>query len=909
LLVVKRCTKVQEAARVGLAGVLLGLLVGPAACRQSSTAVASQPPQGSAPGETPGTSAAAPAASPSPSPSPAAAGSASPLAGPAPRVARVRLLERFDAGEVSYEGPEPRAAVGALSGHFRRMVHPYASGKLGLLRQDVALYDPDLRAAARGRQPQGPGAAPPPLAGGGLPAAPGASTRGVYAMRQTLVLLAPARLTFEVQVPREARLTAGLALLPPGRGGAPVIAEVLAQGPADARPRVVHSRTLGKTDVRRWLDLDADLAAFAGQKVKLTVAARTEEVGASKPGPPLGTLLVAHPEVVGPAERPDEAPYNVVLLVVDSLRPDAIGAYGGPAGLTPVMDALAQQSTRFNQAFSASTWTRPAVIALLTGQHQAAFGLRQVWAPPPDEKRRFYGQRPPLISRRLSPRGYATAAVGNNFFFLGYSPIAVDLGFQRTTDIRDYVLDTPAIARTAVDFIEENKDRRFLLYVHLDTPHWPYLPPAEFAERARKLAPKGTHPEVVRYLGDVAYGDAAVGQILAALSKHKLDERTLLVVTADHGEGLDASHDHYLPTVSKWLRFGHGFAAYDETLRVPLLVRLPGRFPAGQAVDTQVRHLDLAPTVAELMGLPPDPRLAGESLLPLVSAGKSAAPPGERPVYVEGRFVRAYRAGGWKYIYREPGGRSYKLRDGRTVSTLDELYDITKDPGETRDIKAQHPEVLARMREAYKAADQKAHAPVAAAGAPGSTQTLKMAPPDPALLRLRLSSDGGPHRLEGKISGAGPVRLVKLVGPGGATGGQAVAEGDAVRFTLEAKGESEAGLDLQLVEGESQLKLELLLDGKPVPASALLVGGYGLALLPSATQLGPDGLARLEAARAPAYHPGSELGLFLWRDRGARAGVAAGGPPVEDTTIHPRAAKEVEDALRDWGYVAPGSKK
>ena len=379
-----------------------------------------------------------------------------------------------------------------------------------------------------------------------------------------------------------------------------------------------------------------------------------------------------------PATASRSRPRNLLLLTLDTTRLDRLGCYGSPAGATPHLDALAARGARFEEAIAPVALTRPSHATLLTGLEPRQHG---VWSNGP------YRLEPGFttIAERFSQRGFSTAAVVSSFV-LGRS-FGLDQGFARYDDA---VAEVPGVdpektadaaERSASAWIADDAlGPPFFLWVHFYDPHHPYVAPEPYAGRFR------SDP----YAGEVAFMDAAIGRLLDALAAKGLAAETLVVAVADHGEGLG---EHQEPT--------HGYFLYDSTVRVPLILAGPG-VPPGLVVSGSVTLADLAPTLLEALGLEPDTGVAGRSFWSEVPRGRVGARPAllENPA-IHRQFgwaeLAGLRADGWKWI----------------AAPTPELYDLTADPGETRNLARAEParaarlgERLARMRAGAAAADQ-----------------------------------------------------------------------------------------------------------------------------------------------------------------------------------------------------------
>jgi arylsulfatase A-like enzyme/Flp pilus assembly protein TadD len=344
------------------------------------------------------------------------------------------------------------------------------------------------------------------------------------------------------------------------------------------------------------------------------------------------------------ASAPGGAP-NVLLVTVDTLRPDALGWVAG-RNETPEIDALARESFRFPGAVSPVPLTLPAHASLLTGLDPPRHGVH--------DNGQVLGPGPRTLGGALSARGYATGAVVSGY------PLRALFGLDRGFDHYDDRLPVageewrerpaPATTEAALSWARSApRSRPWFLWVHYYDPHDPYTPP----ERLRRPGPRGA------YDGEVALVDEAFGRLRAGIAGLPAPGGLLTVVTADHGESLG---EHGEDT--------HGFFVYDSTLLVPLLVHFPGRVRPGES-SAAVRLVDVVPTILELAAQPALPSLDGGSILPAI-AGKARAHP---PAYSES--YQPWLSYGWAPLLamRSAG---WKLID----APRRELYDLARDPGE-----------------------------------------------------------------------------------------------------------------------------------------------------------------------------------------------------------------------------------
>jgi arylsulfatase A-like enzyme/Flp pilus assembly protein TadD len=367
-------------------------------------------------------------------------------------------------------------------------------------------------------------------------------------------------------------------------------------------------------------------------------------------------LALAAAGCVAPVSTPaPSAPPNLLLITLDTVRADRIGAYGAPAAATPALDALARDGIRFEQAIAPAPLTLPAHATLLTGLLPPHHGLRLNGA----------GRLPDgieTLAERLRAEGYRTGAFVGAFVL--DRRFGLDQGFDLYDDEIPRGATSPRLeaerpASTVVDralaWLAPANPQPFFVWVHLYDAHAPYAPPEPFRTRFAERP----------YEGEIAALDAQVGRLLAELERQGPADQTVVAVAGDHGEALG---EHGEAT--------HGLLLYESTLRVPLLLRGPG-LVAGQVVREPVSLADLAPTLAGLAGRPLAPR-DGRDLARVLLAGQ---PPAGADVYAETEYPRSF---GWAGLAALRRGE-WKLISGPRP----ELYDLGADPAEAHDRSAE----------------------------------------------------------------------------------------------------------------------------------------------------------------------------------------------------------------------------
>ena len=378
-------------------------------------------------------------------------------------------------------------------------------------------------------------------------------------------------------------------------------------------------------------------------------------------------LLSLHAGCGGPRTGSQTAPAKaapVVVISIDTLRADRLPAYGYTGVETPAIDRLRRDAVLFENAYTHSPLTLPSHASLLSGLLPPEHGVRN------NIGYRF-DPRHQTLATALGARGYATGAAVSAFVLRRAS--GLDAGFDFYDEVvtargakavGDVQRDGHETVARALEWLRGASGRPFFLFVHLYEPHTPWTPPA--AERDRYGA---------TYEGEIAAADAALGVLLDGLRSLGRYDDALVVLASDHGEGL---LDHGEQE--------HGILLYREALHVPLLVKLPGSERAGTKLAAPAGLRDVLPTIAAALGVPAPAAARGRDLL---------APPGARTeaVYSETYYPRIHL--GWSELRSLVDAR-YHLIDGPRP----ELYDVARDPAETRDILSEKPQLAGAMRTA-----------------------------------------------------------------------------------------------------------------------------------------------------------------------------------------------------------------
>jgi arylsulfatase A-like enzyme/Flp pilus assembly protein TadD len=361
------------------------------------------------------------------------------------------------------------------------------------------------------------------------------------------------------------------------------------------------------------------------------------------------------------------APPNIILITLDTTRADRMGFLGSERGLTPNLDKLAEQSAVFARAYAQVPLTTPSHAALLTGTYPQYSHLEDLGAP--------LGKDLPYLPDLLHAHGYHTAAFVGAYIL---DPAGAARGFQRGFDVYDASFHSRGpgedryksverraedVANHALGWIGVHQKGPFFVWVHFYDAHDPYDPPPPF--KARYAA--------APYDGEIAYTDSVVGSMLEVLRRHGLYQNTVIAVAADHGEAFGEHGEER-----------HGMFLYDETIHVPLLLKLPNAKFSGKRVEARVALVDVAPTLLAAAGLAMPKEMQGQSLFPLISeakAGDEESKVAARPIYSETDY--AHRAFGWSELRSWRAGKYLYVQAPKR-----ELYDQSSDPDTQQNLAA-----------------------------------------------------------------------------------------------------------------------------------------------------------------------------------------------------------------------------
>src|SRR2546427_3881307 len=376
-----------------------------------------------------------------------------------------------------------------------------------------------------------------------------------------------------------------------------------------------------------------------------------------------GLFAIGYAAPAAPTASP-----NVVFITIDTLRADHLGCYGDKQIRTPNIDALAADGTRFERAYTAVPVTLPSHTVIFTGTYPTLSGVHDFAA-------NKLSPTQATLASVLKDNGYTTGAVIGSAVL--DSRFGLNHGFDFYYDHFDFnrlqesnldEMERPGdiVADVTLDWLSKNYQKKFFLWMHLYDPHYPYRPPAPYSEEYRDRP----------YDGEIAFADAQVGRLIEFLKDNGLYQNTVIVLSGDHGESLG---EHGEKT--------HGFFIYNVTMHVPLIIHLPGN-PATQTVADPVSLVDLMPTVLAATGLDIPSQVQGRSLLSALRGEKIDR---DRTLYGETFLPRLHF--NWSEL-RGAENAKYHFID----APRPELYDLTKDPGEVRNLFPEKKAVAEEMR-------------------------------------------------------------------------------------------------------------------------------------------------------------------------------------------------------------------
>jgi len=393
---------------------------------------------------------------------------------------------------------------------------------------------------------------------------------------------------------------------------------------------------------------------------------------------------------------------NLIMISIDTLRADHLHFMGYRRETSPNLDRLAAQGVVFDECIAQAPWTTPSHYSILTGTYPSTNGADESFvdimqgAPP------RWNERIPTLAMILREKGYETAA------FTGMGPISASFGFYRGFDSYNEtqgadtgdptsqqvgLSDAQEIVAKTMSWLRRNRDRSFFLFVHTFEVHKPYTD--DFFVKSEGIDPSDAMAsKIARYDGDIRYADEQIGTLLAFLREYGLMDQTLVVLVSDHGDEMDEAPRRG----SVEFNGGHGHTLFDDLVHVPLVFHGLDGDHEGTRIGSQVRTIDIVPTILDDLGFAVPDTVQGQSLLPWVRGDET----GELVAFSEattyGPERVSLRTNGYKLVHRISYGDLANFTSASlNLTPLFELYDLGKDPEETRNIAREHPDMVREL--------------------------------------------------------------------------------------------------------------------------------------------------------------------------------------------------------------------
>jgi len=492
--------------------------------------------------------------------------------------------------------------------------------------------------------------------------------------REALFLPAPSEISFDAIIRTGGVLRFSVGLMPgywySDSDGA-IFEIYIKEGSKDYRLKAFEKDIDPRDPAKhKWFDYTIDMKDYEGKGVKITF--RTREKGDKT----FDYCAFANPEIF--YKREDlEAVRNVILISIDTLRADHLGCYGYDRNTTPFMDKLSKESVIFKRCLVQAPWTLPSHMSIFTSMITSEHG---VW-----DRNVILDRKNITLPMVLHREGYTTKAFVTHKFL---SPL---YGFHKGFESYVYHQDEKAhtVTKNALKWISANKESPFFLFLHYFDPHFDYKPPPpynkffdpyyrgeivgslgylyKYSDPRNKINPADLNHLISLYDGEILYTDKGIEYLIRGLQAQNLLERTMIIITSDHGEEFK-DHDSML----------HGTTLFEEQLRVPLVMRLPSK--VHKIVEEQVESVDIAPTILSFLGVPRISAFKGQSLMPLIKGDEDNG-----GVYqVVPAFSETKRFGPYRVAVTTPEEKFYCTFMG--LSNDLRYYNLLNDPQEKENL-------------------------------------------------------------------------------------------------------------------------------------------------------------------------------------------------------------------------------
>jgi arylsulfatase A-like enzyme len=438
-----------------------------------------------------------------------------------------------------------------------------------------------------------------------------------------------------------------------------------------------------------WENISIDLSEYEGEEIvlefnKYCEAFSFEDSGMIYDLKPTALMYWQIPQIRSNKNNQEK---NVILISLDTLRADHLHYSGYSRETSPNIDKLAEQGINFTTTVSQAPWTTPSHFSIFTSKYPSEHMGNQ----PIQNSARHWDDSLPTLAGILRDHGYVTGA------FVGRGPISAKFGFYRGFDFyneTNKASDVEIIFKKSMQWLENNQDRDFFLFIHTYEPHAPYIDDY-FVKKERIDKSNSIQHRTALYDGDIRRTDKFVGKLIDKMEALGLLEDTILIITSDHGEDLGGRNPK-----DATMEFGHGHNLYDESLLVPLIFYNTNVFLQGKKIPHQVRLLDITPTILDYVNIKEKFEFQGASLKEMIEGKDNKSRPAYSEATTYGTERESIRFNDFKYVHRISFGQITQPESyGLPITPLHELFNLKEDPFERNNIAHTQEEMVHNSQE------------------------------------------------------------------------------------------------------------------------------------------------------------------------------------------------------------------
>ncbi len=734
--------------------------------------------------------------------------------------------------------------------------------------------------------------------------------------RRVLLAPPPSEIAYSVRIPPRAKLSFGYAVCSEiyrkrysgarfivewrGAGGAvrlfekEVVNEPAGFWDQNRDRRRIWYRYL-RPGFRKWgggyQDVYLDLSEFEGREGELWFI--TEKISFEKPSA-VSQAVWSNPEVW--AERPegDDPPLNLLVFMIEATPVNLVEPYVKEPAVTPNVRKFAESAVVFDKFFTSGAKTRISTFPFFTGRHYRSMGLPiEMYFLAPLIKARFYQGNYPTLAEAFSREGYRTAHVGSNQFYLPTRGIGLDFGFDEVDVLRRRHYESEDNLHAVMEWLRANGNKPFFLYIHYNGPHNVVENPClEYMLPALKIRTHDSRWAYRKKLAQEIAADTTFGRVLAALETLGIRDRTVVIMTADHGNCVEPAHSFAVQQSFSRLwytAFRHGRTSFVEDIHVPLIIDWPVGPDKERHVSIPVTSIDMFSTLIDLILPEPDPEfrermkgIKGKSLAGLLSDEGGPVFSGHPVIYSISSWAEGIVFDGRYHYLSRDNEFSKILYPGHDRVKVEEqgLFDLETDPRELNNLADSRPDLLSRMQE-----------------------LLEQARPKETMLRLiYMNYEAG--KVSGSLGITGELPSMIMTYPEDRTPiyvreKAGVADGKTLEFEFELQGPTGLVLDRPV------RWINISINSEQVSEQELRVGPFGLPLFRDSRCGQPGDQVLIESCDDISE------AIFLSKHNPMRYMHAPGvyfytmqfSDFVEETFSDKSLSPAVRSALKQWGYI------